>query len=144
MKAYSLDLRQKIVDARTKEHLSYRAIADKFDVALSFVCKILKQWRETGDINPLPHGGGTPMKLSADQIIIVGDIVKEDNDLTLPEIRDELEKQASVSVSCSTISRILKSLGFTRKKKRYTQMKKIQTGFNNSEMSTGTGSETSL
>jgi len=118
MQAYSLDLRQKIVDARIKDHLSYRAIAEKFDVALSFVCKILKQWRETGDISPRPCGGGNPMKLSPDQIIIVGDIVKNKNDLTLPEIRDELEKRTGVLVSCSTISRVLASLGFTRKKKR--------------------------
>ena len=130
MKAYSIDLRQKIIDARIKDHLPYRAIADKFNVALSFVCKILKQWRETGDINPLPHGCGSSMKLSADQIIIVGNIVKEQNDLTLPEIRDELEKRTNILVSCSTISRVLGSLGFTRKKKRYTQLKKIRTGFN--------------
>jgi transposase len=139
MQAYSLDLRQKIVDARLKDHLSYRAIAEKFDVALSFVCKILKQWRETGDISPRPCGGGNPMKLSPDQIIIVGDIVTDKNDLTLPEIRDELEKRASVLVSCSTISRVLASLGFTRKKKRYKQVKKIRTGFNSLEVSTGKG-----
>jgi transposase len=70
------------------------------------------------------------MKLSPDQIIIVGDIVTDKNDLTLPEIRDELEKRISVLVSCSTISRVLTSLGFTRKKKRYKQVKKIRTGFN--------------
>ena len=30
----------------------------RFRVALSFVQKIIKQWRETGDVSPKPHGGG--------------------------------------------------------------------------------------
>ena len=56
MKAYSLDLRQKLVDAYYKEpepgekKISQRKLAERFGVAPSFVQKILKQYRETGDI----------------------------------------------------------------------------------------------
>ena len=50
MKSYSLDLRQKIVDVYQSESISQRQLAQRFGVAKSFVIKLLKQYRETGDI----------------------------------------------------------------------------------------------
>jgi len=47
MKAYSTDLRQKIIDVYGKEQISQ--LAKRFDVALSFIVKLLKQYRETGE-----------------------------------------------------------------------------------------------
>lgn len=52
MKAYSLDLRQKIVDAYAEGNISQRQLAKHFRVALSFIEKLLKQHRETGTIAP--------------------------------------------------------------------------------------------
>jgi hypothetical protein len=34
----------------------------RFRVALSFVEKIIKQWRETGGVSPKPHGEGQKLK----------------------------------------------------------------------------------
>jgi len=45
MKAYSTDLRQKIIDVYGKEQISQRQLAKRFDVALSFIVKLLKQYR---------------------------------------------------------------------------------------------------
>ena len=45
MKAYSLDLRQKIIDVYNKEEISQRQLAQRFNVALSFVFKLLRQYR---------------------------------------------------------------------------------------------------
>jgi transposase len=47
MKAYSIDYRQKILDTYHTEPISQKAIAKRFSVALSFVQKLLKQYRET-------------------------------------------------------------------------------------------------
>jgi transposase len=52
MKAYSLDLRQKIVDTYAEGNISQRHLAKQFRVALSFIDKLLKQHRETGNIAP--------------------------------------------------------------------------------------------
>jgi len=57
MKAYSTDLRQKIIDVYGKEQISQRQLAKRFDVALSFIVKLLKQYRETGEIAPKPFNG---------------------------------------------------------------------------------------
>lgn len=52
MKAYSLDLRQKIVDTYLEGGISQRQLAKRFKVALSFIEKLLKQYRENGSIAP--------------------------------------------------------------------------------------------
>ena len=52
MKAYSLDLRQKIIDTYLAGDISQRQLAKRFRVALSFIEKLLKQYRETGCIAP--------------------------------------------------------------------------------------------
>ncbi|MBE9038548.1 IS630 family transposase, partial [aff. Roholtiella sp. LEGE 12411] len=52
MKPYSLDLRQKIVDAYTCGDISQRKLAKNFGVTLSFVQNLLKRDRELGTICP--------------------------------------------------------------------------------------------
>ena len=43
MKAYSLDFREKIIDAHFMERVSVRKLAKRFRVAKSFVEKLLKR-----------------------------------------------------------------------------------------------------
>ncbi|MBE9033873.1 IS630 family transposase, partial [aff. Roholtiella sp. LEGE 12411] len=52
MKPYSLDLRQKIVDAYACGDISQRKLAKNFGVTLSFVQNLLKRDRELGTICP--------------------------------------------------------------------------------------------
>ncbi len=61
MKPYSLDFRQKIVQIYEEEKLSMRKIAARFGVAKSFVQKILKQYKETGDLAPNLKGEILPL-----------------------------------------------------------------------------------
>ena len=70
MKAYSIDLRQKIIETYEMEKISQRQLAGRFRVALSFITKLLKQYRETGDIAPKPNRGGVKLKLNREQLII--------------------------------------------------------------------------
>ena len=57
MKAYSLDLRQKILRACDQPIGSQRAIAALFGVSQSFIEKLLRRRRATGDIGARPHAG---------------------------------------------------------------------------------------
>ena len=63
MKPYSLDLRQKIVEAYQRGDRSQRKVAQQIGVATSFVQKLLKQYKETGDIAPKVRQQQTPTKL---------------------------------------------------------------------------------
>jgi transposase len=119
MPAYSLDFRQKIIETYQQEKISFRQLARRFRVSLSFIVKLIKQWKQSGSLNPLPHGGGQKLKLSSEQIIILGDLVEQNNDATLPELKDLLLEKTGIEISCSTISRLLARLNFTRKKKLF-------------------------
>lgn len=52
MKPYSIDFRQKIIEVYKKEDISIRKLAKRFQVAKSFIQKLLKQYQQTGDITP--------------------------------------------------------------------------------------------
>ncbi len=65
MRAYSMDLRERVAAAVDEEEGSQREIARLFRVSLSFVSRLLKQRRETGALAPKPHGGGSTRVLDA-------------------------------------------------------------------------------
>jgi len=65
IKAYSIDFRQKILDTYHAEPISQKAIAKRFSVSLSFVQKLLKQYRETKNITPRTDRCGVKGKLNA-------------------------------------------------------------------------------
>ncbi len=130
MKAYSLDFRKRIVGTYFTESISQRKLAIRFWVSLSFVEKLLKQLRETGDIAPKPHGGGHPPKLNAQQIDLVEALVEADNDATLEELCEQVQHRTRISMSRSTLGRVLQTLNLTRKKKRYTPANRRHHAFN--------------
>lgn len=71
MKAYSLEFRQKIVDTYLEGGISQRQLAERFKVALSFVEKLLKQYRETRSVAPKIRIQQTPTKLNEEQLNIL-------------------------------------------------------------------------
>ncbi len=117
MKAYSLDLRQKIVDIYAEGNISQRQLAKQFRVALSFIEKLLKQHRETGNIAPKVRTEQTPTKLNAEQLKVLEQIVEANNDATLDELRYQLEQKTGVLIGRSTVDRMLTKLNLTVKKK---------------------------
>lgn len=116
MKAYSLDFRQKIIDAYLEGKISQRQIAKRFQVALSFVEKLLKQYRERGSIAPKVRIQQTPTKLSLEQLNVLSSIVSENNDATLDELRMLLEQKTGVLIGRSTLDRMLHLLDLKLKK----------------------------
>ena len=78
---------------------------------------MLRQWRLTSDLAPLPHGGGKPASLSARHRQLLKRKVKAQGDISLAELQQTLLDEESLSVHLSTISRVLASLGLARKKR---------------------------
>ena len=115
-KPYSLDLRQKIVDAYARGDISQDSLAQQFGVARSFVQKLLKQQRETGSIAPKKRSQQTPAKLQEEHQVIIRQLLLENNDSTLAELCEELEKRTSIRVAISTMHRTLKRMGYSFKK----------------------------
>lgn len=116
MQAYSLDLRQRVVRAYEQADASISEIAEQFNVSLGFVKKMLRQWRATGDLSPLPHRGGKPTSLPPNLRQKLRGKVRQQSDITLTELQDFLLTQEQTSVHVATISRALAKLDLPRKK----------------------------
>lgn len=110
MKAYSLDLRQKILDTYLAGGISQRQLAKRFCVTLSFIEKLLKQYRETGSIAPKVRTQQTPPKLNEQQLNVLKEIVAANNHATLSEIREQLQEKTGITVGISTVDRMLKKM----------------------------------
>jgi transposase len=79
MKAYSLDLRQKIIEVYKQDELSQRQLARHFRVTLGFISKLLKQYRETGEMGSKIRTQQTPTKLNPEQLGILTRLVESQN-----------------------------------------------------------------
>ena len=118
MKAYSFDLRQKILRACDAGLGSQRTIARLFGVSQSFVEKLARRRRTTGTIAALPHGGGRKPTCNAVTQALVRGFVREQPDATLAELCARLHTQQRLRVSVPTMCRLLARLGLPRKKRR--------------------------
>jgi transposase len=118
MGTYSIDLRQKILHACERRLGSQRALADLFGVSLSFVEKLLRRHRTTGDIAPKPHAGGQKPRLDMAAATLVRQLVHDNADLTLEELCSRVADAVGVRVSLATMCRMLRRLGLPRKKSR--------------------------
>lgn len=118
MKGYHTDLRKRIVDAYRNAEGSVRELAVRFKVAPRTVQNYLNLMRDTGSVEPRPHGGGSVPKLNDATVREVRAVVEEKNDRTLAEIARELDRRCRVRVGITTVWRALDRLGITRKKRR--------------------------
>lgn len=116
MQPYSVDFRSKIIEVYEEEEISIRKLAERFKVAKSFVQKLIKQYRETGDLAPKKSGGSPPRKLNSEQLIRLVEIIESNNDATLEELCELLEERTEVKVSRATMGRITIKLNYSVKK----------------------------
>jgi transposase len=113
MRAYSLDLRTRIIETVERGEGSLRQIASRFLVSVSFITRLLHRYRSTGSARPRPHGGGHPPALRPRDMKRLRKLVEKQPDATLEELRTRL----GVPCSHMAICRALQKLGLPRKKK---------------------------
>ena len=116
-KAYSDDLRVRIVRA-VDAGASRRSTASKFEVSVSFVIRLVRQWRATGSAR-IRGTGGRPRHRLEPHAELVDRLLAAKRDITLEELRGALAGEG-VTVSRSSIDRYLKARGLTRKKRQRT------------------------
>jgi len=116
MKAFSQDLRDRIVAAMDAHTMTREQVAQTFGVSRSFAQKLLRRRRETGSTAARPHGGGRPRRLEQDRARIRAE-VRRQPDATLAELCERVEQAGGRRASPSMMCRELKELDLRRKKK---------------------------
>ena len=114
MKAYSMDLRERVVAACDARDGTREQIAARFTVSVSWIRDLLKRRRETGSIAPKPHGGGRAPAFAGESAQRLRQAVVTAADATLAE----LAEASGVACVPSAVHGALKRLGITRKKSR--------------------------
>jgi transposase len=112
MAPYSLDLRQRVLEAYDHGEGTQEELAQTFRVSARWIQKLLAQRRQTGSIAPRPHGGGRPATIAGEQAERLRAAVRDQPDATLDELRQTL----GVVGSIMCVFRALKRLAITRKK----------------------------
>jgi transposase len=115
MKAYSEDLRRKVVQAVEERGTSKSEAARLFGISLSSVKRYAKLASEGGSLTP-KKGGGRPPKADERTKRLLEEDVRTRPAATVKERRRFLERVASMSLSEPTLRRLLKRMGFSRKK----------------------------
>jgi transposase len=117
MNAYSEDLRKKIVEAVERGMPKIEA-ARTFGVGISSVKRYVATYREGRSLAPKKRPGSKP-KLDESARKLLEANLKERPEATLPQRREFLRGVHGVEVSDSTVSRVLKRMGWSRKKDRW-------------------------
>ena len=126
MKAYSLDLREKILEAYHPKEGSVRQRAQRFKVSARFVGELVSRFRQTGSFAPKPHGGGNPPRIDRSKYDMLSALVQQYPDATLKELCRYLEERSQVTASKSSMQRTLTKLQLTRKKRPAMRQNVIQ------------------
>jgi transposase len=115
MKAYSEDLRQKVVHAVEQRGTSKSQAARLFGISLSSVKRYTKLASEGESLTPRKGGGRPPKADEATKRLLEEDI-RTRPAATVKERRHFLESFAGKSLSEPTLRRLLRRMGFSRKK----------------------------
>ena len=117
MKAYSLDLRERVL--RAVDYGKPRSeIVKMLGVSLATIKRYLKQRRETGHVRPKAIPGRTSKKEAALQAGLVAQL-QAHPDVSLETHCQLWESEHGMHVSTSTMSRMIERVGWTRKKSRW-------------------------
>lgn len=112
MRAYSMDLRTRVFTAR-ESGMGTAEIAETFDVSVSWIKKLLKRYRETGELGPIAQKHGPVRKLIGHEEELKS-IIEAKPDRTLEEIAAKL----SIKVCIQTVNVAVQLLGYRHKKSR--------------------------
>jgi transposase len=129
-----MDLRQRIFGAYKSNKYSVKRIAEIFNVAKGTVKKLVRLERETGSLVPRKSSPPElPIWTDTNLHQIVRDMVTEDNDATLAEYCDRLEKQAGTRISVQQMCELLQQLKLYRKKNSSRKRRRLSESRNRSQ-----------
>jgi transposase len=126
-RAFSDDLRWRILVAYAGGGVSLRALAERFAVGFEYVRKIRKQQLRTGQMERVPqarHGPASRVTVAVQQQL--RGQLRQQPDLTLGELQQRVRKTADVELSKSLLWLWLQRLGLRVKKNHYTPKSKTR------------------
>lgn len=114
MNAYSIDLRERIVEA-VEGGMSRARAVETYRVSLATIKRYLKLKRQGGGLDPKPSPGRRP-KIRSEQHAELEEQLRAHDTAKLEEHIELWRKKHGVGMSVPAMSRAIKRVGWTRKK----------------------------
>ncbi len=116
-RAYSNDLRRKVLQAYASGETSCQKVGDRFGVSHGYVNSIHRQYLRTGKMDRVPQSrNGRPSRLTPEIRDKMRAWIAVRPDLTLAELQTRLAEELSLHVSTAQIWLVLKAMGLRLKK----------------------------
>lgn len=115
-RAYSQDLRDRVIEAVEKDGLSRREAARRYRISEAAAIRWLQAWRQ-GRRRPLAQGGDRRSRLPRHRAWLLA-LIEAENDLTLAEVSERLRAEHGVMADAGMLSRFFTAQGISFKKKR--------------------------
>jgi transposase len=125
MKAYSLDLREKIIETYEAGGITQRELAKRFRVSLYFVIMLLRRWRAEETIEPKKRGAVMKPLLTPEIMQFLSEQIERECDLSLWQLVELVRERYKVSVSTKTMNRMLRRENLRYKKNAFTPASEI-------------------
>jgi transposase len=116
-KAYSEDLRSRVIDAATEGAMSVRQAARQFKVSASAAIKWVQCKAKTGRTAPEPSGGDRRSHVIGEHERWLLNLIEAEPDLTLIEVKRRLLDERQFKAGLTTVWRFFKRNGISLKKK---------------------------
>ena len=116
MQAYSVDLRQRIVEALQQEEATIASVAQRFTVSAASVKRYKRLLERTGRLSPKPWPGRVP-KVPPAQEERLKALVASKSDWTLQSLCLAWKEQTGGEVAIDVMARTLARLRITYKKR---------------------------
>lgn len=115
---FSVDLRQRVVQAYLDHTGSLGELAAQFQVHRNSVWNWVQRYRQTRELDPKPIPGGLNRKITRRAQVFLQRDVRQHADATHAERIERLHDHTGIRVSLSTLGLALQQLNLTRKKSR--------------------------
>ena len=114
-RAYSQDLRDRVIDAALEDGTPARHAAARFGVGIATAIRWVRQARESGDRRPGRQGQPRRSKLDPHRDYVLG--LARGTDMTLTELAERITAERGVAVGRTAVWAFLCRAGLTVKKR---------------------------
>lgn len=122
MKAYSMDLRKRVMSAYDSGRYTLKEVAQRFNVTARWIQQVRQRRKLEGSIAAHPQNQGRKPAFRGKLLEELNEFVKHHPDSTLEEIKEHFA--GKITCSLVAIHYSLKRLGWRYKKKRYEPVNK--------------------
>ena len=118
MEAYSIDLRQRVLDAWLAGEATQAELAKRYRVSPRWISELVRRHRQGQSIAPKPRGGNRQPAFDAHARAKLVAKLKQHPGMTLEQLRDWAQRELGIECSFMAVDRALRKEDQTFKKKR--------------------------